>query len=661
MRDRYIDYLKNEETYLIQLIIGLLSICIGMFFAGLIIHLLPEDLTALEKARELGIIGKTVMDGYAKQSEIRYYITGVLISLLVGFSLYLVITYIYFLKNRGEPTSRKPPLYNIIEDQRLRMGMLRWVVLCIMIFLATYHNEFIYKNWYWGAWQFYFEEGIYLRWIDEMLRGGVVYKDVYLQGGPLMAWPQYWLMKMFGPSLPLSRYYIYFCYFLGYIIVFIVLREIVINRVIMIIGLLFSTYFYYPMLPGLQQSLGRFAFPLLPMFFLYMFFIRTKYFYLFISGVTLGLSLFSSQELGISALIACAAMLAAHIYREGGSLKNIFHQVSLIFAGILVPSLPILVYLYLHNALPGLYEAMIKMPKYYMLGLGNEFPNLFNFFNQVKNAPYDRIEILLSYWPIIIYILSAFFCLVLFLRKSLSNRHIFIFGITVLGGMIFLRAFGIYSPFKIKDVIYPLIILSTGYLDMAWTRVYGRTRKKIGITCNTVEALIYAVLFIFIASGFIGYSQRGFPGLRPYEYRASIRDGDKKKFEPLNINHANNIYLPPGWAKKTRHVVEYIKQNTDYDEPIFVFPYSPMYYFLTDRQSASKYPVIYAITKEYREQIVKELDDKKVQYIIHPHKPMLLIGMTSEERFPEITEYIRNNYRDEWRDDDTVILKRMKN
>jgi len=661
MFDSYRKYLINENTQFIQMVVGLLSILIGMFLAGVIIHFVPVDLTSLEKARQLGIIGKTVLDGYPKQLEIKYYITGVVLSIMIGLSTFLAITYYYHIKKGVKSLCQDPIKINDMESQSPSIGILRWVVLILVLYLVTFHREFIYKNWYWGPWAFFFEEGIYLRWINELLQGGILYKDIYLQGGPLMVWPQYLVMKLFKPSIALYRYYSYCGYFLGYIILFVIFYEIVKNRIMILLGMLLIIFYYYPMFPGFQQSLGRFAFSLLPLYFSYKFFHNKKSLYLLISGFTLGLALLSSQELGISSLVAVVAMLTAYFYREGETTQTIICQTSLIIVGMLIPLLPTLGYFAYHKALSGFYESMINMPLYYVLGLGRQFPNILYFINQLEKGPYDTIEILLAYWPIVFYITSVYFFMVLFLRKSFNNKHILMCGIAILGGIIFQRSFGIYSLLKIKNVIYPIIILCIGFLDMAWVRMHYE-RNKASIHSRIIEVPFHIALFIFITCGLYAYSQplRGFvPGLPPYKYLSGLIAGYTNRYVPLNIARAENIYMPPEWAKKTKLIVEYVKKNTVPDEPIFVFPHSPMYYFLTDRPSVTKYPVIYAIPKKYREQIIEKLDEGKVKYIIHidDHRPHMDIMIS--RRFPKIVDYIKKNYKVEWRYGDTLILKRI--
>jgi hypothetical protein len=305
-----------------------------------------------------------------------------------------------------------------------------------------------------------------------------------------------------------------------------------------------------------------------------------------------------------------------------------------------------------------LYEAMVNVPRYYAMGAwGLQFPNLFQLFTRSYENKYDTFETLLAYWPIVFYTGSVSFCLALFLRRSFTNRAILFFGVATLGGIMFQRGFGIYSLMTIKNVLYPLMLLSIGYLDMIWPRARLLISNK-GMRSRYIEILLYAALVAFIISGLLGYA--GFraysPSRPPYAYLAGLSERNED-YVSLDLPRAEGVRMPPERASITKIVVEYITWKTRPDEPIFVFPYSPMYYFLTDRSSVIKHPAHYVILRKTREQTIKELDERRTRYIIYiQQKPFL--GVSTEMSFPEIVEYINENYQIERRLDDTLILRR---
>jgi hypothetical protein len=129
-------------------------------------------------------------------------------------------------------------------------------------------------------------------------------------------------------------------------------------------------------------------------------------------------------------------------------------------------------------------------------------------------------------------------------------------------------------------------------------------------------------------------------------------------YQMLNIPRAENIYVPSQWAAPVRQVTNYIVKNTQPDEPIFVFPYAPIYYFLANRPTAAKLSVCSASQRTDREAIIRDLEDKKVKYIIYTKYMKSVLGVSVELRFPEIINYLNNHYETERIFDDTVILKR---
>jgi hypothetical protein len=128
---------------------------------------------------------------------------------------------------------------------------------------------------------------------------------------------------------------------------------------------------------------------------------------------------------------------------------------------------------------------------------------------------------------------------------------------------------------------------------------------------------------------------------------------------PLDLPRARNVYVPPEQADEIRCVVNYIKEKTTPDEPVYVFPFSPTYYFLADRMSPVKYPVAHTTTREYREQVIEKLEEKEVPYVIYiMQEPSL--GLTPEMRYPEITDYIFRDYAPEKRCARTIISRRKE-
>jgi hypothetical protein len=412
------------------------------------------------------------------------------------------------------------------------------------------------------------------------------------------------------------------------------------------------------MFPGVHQSLARYSISLLPLYFLYRSFFEKRFFYLFISGVFLGFALLFSQELGLSSLVALGAMMVVFAYREKIAVRAFAHQIAFIITGMSLLIFPVLAYFFVNHALADFFDTMINSPKSYAVGaFAIKFPILFDIFKY--NAEYPRVEILLAYWPIVFYICSIFFFLVLFSRKSFSNRHILFFGIAALGSMMFQRAFGIYSLMTIRNVLYPVMILAIAHMDMAWRRII-ELRKGKGIHQYKAEIAFYATVFSLVACGFINYAlpMRGFwPSFDTYHYLVGLQ-ARYGRFVQVGLSRAENIWMPVEWGGELKRAVEYITSRTEPDEPIYVFPYAPVVYFLTDRLSPVKYPAIYTMTRESRQYVAQELIRKKVNYIVYVKREEPFLGLSPEQRYPEIVECLNENYEIEKESSNILIFKR---
>jgi hypothetical protein len=223
----------------------------------------------------------------------------------------------------------------------------------------------------------------------------------------------------------------------------------------------------------------------------------------------------------------------------------------------------------------------------------------------------------------------------------------------------FERAFGIYSLLKIENVMYPAVLLSAAFLDMACARVLF-VAKQGKLYARRNELTFYGLVALFVFTGLLGYMQPGvfWPGRLPYDYY--YRAGRVFQGMPaLAIPRAENIALPSEKIQTIRSVVKYIKDNTTRDEPIYVFPYSPMYYFLTDRESPTKYEPVYSFLKKTRQEVINELEEREVKFVVYVERDPLF-GISTEVSFPEICEYFKDSYEIEKEFGDTKILRRRQ-
>jgi len=114
---------------------------------------------------------------------------------------------------------------------------------------------------------------------------------------------------------------------------------------------------------------------------------------------------------------------------------------------------------------------------------------------------------------------------------------------------------------------------------------------------------------------------------------------------------ANSIYLSSGtgpWIKTVKETTLFLKNQIPENESFFCLPYCPLYYFLTDKTSPSRILVIYGISLEQERQVIRDLEDKHVNYVVienrayRPDEPR--VGVFNKTYAFALAEYIQNNF-----------------
>jgi hypothetical protein len=92
-------------------------------------------------------------------------------------------------------------------------------------------------------------------------------------------------------------------------------------------------------------------------------------------------------------------------------------------------------------------------------------------------------------------------------------------------------------------------------------------------------------------------------------------------------------------------VVQFIKENTSESNSIFVYPWNPEIYFLTERQNATRHYTPYAFfSEEYQQEMISELEANNPKYIIY-NSEMKFNNMTPGS-LPIVDDYILENFEE---------------
>ena len=80
-------------------------------------------------------------------------------------------------------------------------------------------------------------------------------------------------------------------------------------------------------------------------------------------------------------------------------------------------------------------------------------------------------------------------------------------------------------------------------------------------------------------------------------------------------------------------------------EYVYFFPNEPMFYFLFDLPSPTRFPMVYqAVTSEYRAEVVRDLDRLRPAYLVYNGDTYRIDDIPEETQVPEILTYLKANY-----------------
>jgi hypothetical protein len=119
----------------------------------------------------------------------------------------------------------------------------------------------------------------------------------------------------------------------------------------------------------------------------------------------------------------------------------------------------------------------------------------------------------------------------------------------------------------------------------------------------------YLLLIICIVSGFyLTHFREYYRGQPSYSQQNT----------PLQAPKAKGILIDSAAAQSINSIYTFIHNHTKPHDDIFVYSFSPMFYFLLDRQNPSRYSIYYQkyLTPDEERATIRDIKKKKVKYII---------------------------------------------
>ena len=153
--------------------------------------------------------------------------------------------------------------------------------------------------------------------------------------------------------------------------------------------------------------------------------------------------------------------------------------------------------------------------------------------------------------------------------------------------------------------VLALLLLSQGF---GWLSSLAPSHRRVHCFLSSTLPFTYtAMVFALVLASGIG---------DPYYTGSALLRADESV--ELQV-HGDLLYVERDRAEVIRRTVEVIRRNTVQGEPIFVFPYAPMFYVLADRPNPTSFDGVFAhLPSEagFEEGIVQALQNSDVRVVV---------------------------------------------
>ncbi|MGI5826246.1 MAG: hypothetical protein ACOX50_02435 [Patescibacteria group bacterium] len=422
-----------------------------------------------------------------------------------------------------------------------------------------------------------YDEGYYVHLSERILQGETPFQDFFTNYSPGYFYLLAGLFKVFGPHLLVGRIVnLFVCLGIiaGCFYILKLLKADSFKHIILSFLLLVS--FGFPLVNISHMNwlgvLGTEAIVILYLFWL----TKQKKLYLLLGGFVLGLMVFFKHNVGLPVALATNFL----VFVVSKSFKEkLLSSLWLNFGLVLIT---LAWFLPIFGKEPSLIFVWTNWLANYHSAFPASFPPLSFLFQ-----PLGVFKLLPYYWPIILAIT--------FIPYFFSSKRNF--------GLI---AFCLLPTLGLAVSIYPASDLLHLYPFLALCVIAFLTYHHLE---KSLKPLLFVTTLVLIGIGFYLSIFREY-----YRYDLPYRNHTT----PLSMPRAKGILTEAKLAQELTLLYEFIDQNSEKNEPIVVYPFSPLIYFLTDRPNASSepifYPRFYAAYPE--EKVLAEMQKKKVRYIV---------------------------------------------
>ncbi len=424
-----------------------------------------------------------------------------------------------------------------------------------------------------------FDEGYYAHIADRIINGQIPYKDFFLQFTPGYFYLLSVIYKIFGEQIIVGRFLtLFIC--LGILITtlkitdkfnFSYLRQ----RLLVFLSVI---SFGFPLINNM--SLLAWISVLISLLVIYsyiLWFEEKKMKHLVLMSIFLSLLFLFKQNLGIYFLLVFNIFLFLSEKKQLlQKLKSIFILDSIFISFFLVW----FIYFFILQTNVGQFVEFLSFNRRYLALYPLSYPPL-SFILQ----PTGFVKLLPYYLPVF---------LSLFILKEIykkNNKPIIFFSTISLGGF-----FGTVFPTSDLLHVYPFFasVLVSGLIFFK-----NKKQEKLWIIFTIISILI-------------GFYLTFFREYYRYQPKYSLQN------TTLNLPRTEGILIDSPLSSNLEEVYYFIHSRTSDKDFIFSYPFSPMLYFVLQRQNPSKFSIYYPgyLTTTQEKETINDIHKKNVKYIV---------------------------------------------
>ena len=600
---------------------------------------------------------------------------GVVLPIVLSVLLKLALLYTRYLpglwtSNAGEVTnldSEEAQVTSTVSADSgyrlLKFGRigLEYVILPIFIYLLTYSGN-IHGN------IDLFHEGERLAPLNEMLHGGVPFRDVYVQHGLFQnAYLAWFGGQLFEPTLFGLRTMERVLNPLGYVALYLLGLQVFRGRfltafICMLIasGTAFSV--------SARHSLGLISFAFAASFLTRPQVTSKGYTFswkLLLAGLFTSLAFWYSTEIGLYTLGAMGLFLLIYGLQSGIALRKRPLPLISYSCGVMLGFLPVGIYFLSHGALDdAIWNSYIQC-RYQLATWGLAFPSLSKTVTLLSSEGWRAFIFSVGfrwYLPVCIFLIVAAYLTYRRLSGTYSANTMKLL-LLLLGGVAFFRTAlgrsdGGHLTFGATFLwLLCLLPLEGGIFSMFRVGLLS-LRGKIPwhAALKAAWVLIPTVIFCWYV-GEVHHPVAGFSA----KWQQLRQNPFKQRVVSEELARAGAVDIPDDQVQQIQKVVAYIQENTAPNENIFDFTSQGAYYFFANRPGVTRFhQVSYASTPAMQQEVITALEQDKTRLVIFKTGGWFdaVDGIRVEERHALIAVYLQENYEPAINVNGTEILMR---